>query len=126
MGRTIAIFQFELRRKVLKNIRRWKAAADNREFAFVHLLLNLKDRPATPRVPTEYIPALGGIRTDLDQFSLIEREALMYHGYTLIDAQIRRHCKRLLCSDVSSEKPMTKPPLFCEQTEGDQTTEGRR
>ena len=55
----------------------------------MHLFLNLKGRKNKPRVPSEYIPALGGIRTDLDQFSFIEREVLMYHGYTLIDAQIR-------------------------------------
>ena len=45
--------------------------------------------------PVRVHPALGRIRTDLDQFSPIEREVLMYHGYTLIDAQITKHCKKL-------------------------------
>lgn len=98
-----------------------------REFAFVHLLLNLKGRPNAPRVPTEYISALGGIRTDLDQFSFIERECLMYHGYTLIDAQIRKHCAQLrewVCRGNGNRWPaQRKPPLFpedpCSDPEGD-------
>ena len=117
MARTMSIFQFQLRRKVLKSLLLWKAQDEsNREFAFVHLLLNLKDRQCTARVPTEYIPALGGIRTDLDQFSVMERDALMYHGYTLIDAQIRRHCGKLI-SDVGDGKALSKPPLFDESQE---------
>ena len=97
LQRTVSIFQFQLRRKMLKILRLWKGSDDSgREFAFVHLFLNLKDRPTKPpRIPSECIPALGRIRTDLDQFSFIEREALMYHGYTLIDAQIKKHCGRL-------------------------------
>ena len=101
--RVASIFQFQLRRKIVRILRWWKknasccsgcAAGDKGveecqccEFAFVHLFLNLKDRcTKPPRVPSEYIPALGRIRTDLDQFSPIEREVLMYHGYTLINA----------------------------------------
>ena len=72
---------------------------EKRNFAFVHLFLNLKDRCLGDRLPSEYIPALGRIRTDLDQFSYIEREALMYHGYTLIDAQLKRTLRKLfLCT----------------------------
>ena len=90
-----------------------------REFAFVHLFLNLKGRKNKPRVPSKYIPALGGIRTDLDQFSFIEREVLMYHGYTLIDAQIRKYCKTLkvcICKKTGSIPKFSKPPLFGQAT----------
>ena len=96
LARTVSVLQYQLRRKVINLLRDWKChGTGKREFAFVHLFLNLKDRRIRHRVPSEYIPALGRIRTDLDQFSHIEREALMYHGYTLIDAQIRKHCKSL-------------------------------
>ena len=114
MNRTLSIFQFQIRRKMLKILRLWQSS-DGREFAFVHLFLNLKDRINTPpRVPSEFIPALGGIRTDLDQFSLIEREALMYHGYTLIDAQIQEHCERLkkFIRNETDSVPQLVPPLF--------------
>ena len=125
LERTVSIFQFQLRRKMVKILRLWKGSDDNeREFAFVHLFLNLKGRPNTPRVPCEYIPALGRIRTDLDQFSFIEREALMYHGYTLIDAQIKEHCgrlKALICKENGDIPRLEQPPLF--RPSSDQATE---
>ena len=97
---------------------------DGCEFAFVHLFMNLKDRlNPTPRVPSEYIPALGRIRTDLDQFSCIEREALMYHGYTLIDAQIKEHCKNNLARFIVDAPKLKQPPLFLDLPSSDQTTE---
>ncbi len=127
MGRTFSIFQFQLRRKMLKLLRLWQRNdSSSREFAFVHLFLNLKDRSNTPRVPSEYIPALGGIRTDLDQFSFIEREVLMYHGYTLIDAQIQKYCERLktfIGNGTSGIPELAQPPLFLDQPGSDQTTE---
>ena len=114
--RVATILQFQLRRKMVKLLRFWQRNDDSgREFAFVHLFLNLKGRKNKPRVPSEYIPALGGIRTDLDQFSFIEREVLMYHGYTLIDAQIRKYCKTLkacICKKTGSIPKLSKPPLF--------------
>lgn len=119
MGRTFSIFQFQLRRKMLKLLRLWQRNdSSSREFAFVHLFLNLKDRSNTPRVPSEYIPALGGIRTDLDQFSFIEREVLMYHGYTLIDAQIQKYCERLktfIGNGTNGVPELAQPPLFLDQ-----------
>ncbi len=114
--RVTSILQFQLRRKILRLLRFWERSNGScREFAFVHLFLNLKGRKDTPRVPSEYIPALGRIRTDLDQFSVIEREVLMYHGYTLIDAQIRKYCKKLkecICKKTGSIPKLSKPPLF--------------
>ena len=123
MGRTFSIFQFQLRSKLLKILLSWQGASDGREFAFVHLFLNLKDRPNTARVPSEYIPALGRIRTDLDQFSFIEREALMYHGYTLIDAQIQKHCGKLKASLSGNGAKLEQPPLFLDRPDSDQAAE---
>ena len=116
--RVVTIFQFQLRRKMLKLLRFWeKNDESNREFAFVHLFLDLeKDGGDTPCVPSKYIPALGDIRTDLDQFSIIEWEALMYHGYTLIDAQIQKYCCKRLKECIYKEKrklpELAKSPLF--------------
>ena len=124
MNRTLSIFQFQIRRKMLKILQLWQGSVDGCEFAFVHLFMNLKDRlNPTPRVPSEYIPALGRIRTDLDQFSFIEREALMYHGYTLIDAQIKEHCKNTLAAFIVDAPKLKQPPLFLDRPNSDQATE---
>ena len=119
LTRTVSVYQYQLRMKLIRLLRLWQTQrANSREFALVHLYLNLKDDPRNPpRVPSEYIPALGRIRTDLDQFSHIEREALIYHGYTLIDAQIRKHCPQLWrhCGGEQcdgKEKSLRHPPLF--------------
>jgi hypothetical protein len=109
------IFQFQIRNKLLELLMKWREARPERSFAFIHLLVNLKSRRGSPpRVSTEILPALGRIRTDLDQFSPVEREALMYHGYTLIDAQLREYCCDFLktcCPDFHRRKLKT-PPLF--------------
>ena len=124
MNRTLSIFQFQIRRKMLKILQLWQGSVDGCEFAFVHLFMNLKDRHnPTPRVPSEYIPALGRIRTDLDQFSFIEREALMYHGYTLIDAQIKEYCKNNLAAFIVDAPKLKQPPLFLDRPSSDQATE---
>ena len=124
MNRTLSIFQFQIRRKMLKILQLWQSSVGGCEFAFVHLFMNLKDRlNPTPRVPSEYIPALGRIRTDLDQFSSIEREALMYHGYTLIDAQIKEHCKNNLAAFIVDAPKLKQPPLFLDRPSSDQATE---
>ncbi len=119
--RVNSIFQFQIRNKLLDNLVGWKRLPELRttdneahEFAFVHLHLNLKDRSVSDRIPSEFIPGIARIRTDLDQFSHVEREALMYHGYTLIDAQIKQYCKELL-PELKADPPapaMTTPPLF--------------
>ena len=144
LNRTASILQFQLRKKTIRYLRCWENedSTSKREFAFVHLLLNLKDRDgaapgnedaqrctnrssrhgAVPRVPTEYIAPLSKIRTDLDQFNPIERECLMYHGYTLIDAQIRKHCCALKKwiernSGQDGWPAYRRPALFCERPE---------
>lgn len=148
--RASSILQFQLRKKTVGHLRAWKNQdnARKREFAFVHLLLNLKDRDKAspgeegeqtgtdgsvngdhvPRVPTEYIAPLSEIRTDLDQFNPIERECLMYHGYTLIDAQIRKHCRGLRQwvesrSDSGGWRVSRRPPLFRDRPEDHEEAE---
>ena len=111
-GIGLALSGGQVRKKLLQLLQMWRAESPSREFAFIHLFMNLKDRADSPRVPTEYIPGLARIRTDLDQFGAIEREALMYHGYTLIDAQLGRHCQRLVGG--RQRPPMRVPHLFSE------------
>ena len=150
LKRTGSILQFQLRKKTTRHLRAWKKEGNTnkREFAFVHLLLNLKDREKVsqgkdgtqpgpdgsvrhdqvPRVPTEYIAPLSEVRTDLDQFNPIERECLMYHGYTLIDAQIRAHCCELkkwieTCSGNGGWPAYRKPALFREGPEDQKEVE---
>lgn len=119
LKRTNDVFQHQVRLKLLDALVQWREEKkDVREFAFIHLLLSLKDRDrpeqgvTVPRVSTELIPALSAIRTDLDQFSPIESESLMYHGYTLMDAQIKKWCPRLLEVYGQGALEMKTAPLF--------------
>jgi predicted acylesterase/phospholipase RssA len=109
------IFQFQIRNKLLEQLLTWGQRGDiPRRFAFIHLLINLKTRQGMPaRVSTNILPALGQIRTDLDQFSPVESEALMYHGYTLIDAQLRQYCCDYFRANFPKfEEKLKTPPLF--------------
>lgn len=120
--RTNEIFQFQIRNKLLDRLMDWGGPnRSGNSFAFIHLLVNLKGRVgAPPRVSTEILPALSRIRTDLDQFSPIECESLMYHGYTLIDAQLKRYCcdflkrHRIYLTQTAREPepPLLTPRLF--------------
>lgn len=120
VSRVNSVLQFQVRNKLIDILVAWKnlpnEEREDRRFGFVHLFLNLKDRPNVPyRVPSEFIAAIGRIRTDLDQFSYIEREALMYHGYTLIDAQMRMYCQDKLSEfliPMPAATTMCTPPLF--------------
>jgi predicted acylesterase/phospholipase RssA len=121
-GRINEIYQFQIRNKLLDRLLSWgEELTVSRRFAFIHLLVNLKNREGLPpRVSTNILPALGRIRTDLDQFSPVECEALMYHGYTLIDAQLRQYC----CDYFSAYFPKFKeklnlktPPLFTKRVQ---------
>ena len=130
LSRTNSIFQFQIREKLIDQLILWRDKYVNRRsFAFVHLHLNLKDRSGVEyRVPSEYIAGLARIRTDLDQFSFVEREALMYHGYTLIDGQLRKYCQNLIKgtegTESSGREPdrLGVPPLF-ERRAGDQNAD---
>lgn len=121
IGRTMSILQFQVRNKLVDLLQIWRKEGPRRRFAFIHTYLSLKDRPGTPRVPSEFIPAIARIRTDLDQFSFVEREALMYHGYTLIDSQIGKHCSELYAQSTRSEQRC--PPLFKAEESGDNSEE---
>ncbi|MBZ5639977.1 MAG: patatin-like phospholipase family protein [Acidobacteriia bacterium] len=109
--RVNSVLQFQVRSKLIDRLVQWQAdVPDTRFFAFTHLYMNLKDRGIDFRLPAELIPATARLRTDLDQFSPFERDALMYHGYTLIDAQIRRYCEPLTIAYPPT--PLSAPPLF--------------
>ena len=114
----MSILQFQVRKKLLELLQQWRSAGEGREFAFIHLFMNLKDRENTPRVPSEYISGIARIRTDLVQFSFIERESLMYHGYTLIDSQIRLYCSKFH-DGMCGHHPIESPPLFRDSAASD-------
>lgn len=122
--RVNGILQHQVRNKLLDELDR--EYHDRREtgapltFAFFHLYLNLKDDPAiSHRLSSEYIQPTARIRTDLDQFSYVEREALLYHGYTLADAMVRKWCPGLLPSQGTGVLPLRVPPLFQETVQRD-------
>ena len=137
LKRAATIQGFQIRNRNIDLLVCWKKQDKGKhEFAFIHLFRDLKDQAKSVgnnRVPSDYIPELGRIRTDLDQFSNIEADVLMYHGYTLIDYQLRAWCHKLLdwlqltenddgCnSRLQNEKPVNlkneykpawKPKLF--------------
>jgi len=67
-------------------------------FAFTHVAQNIKGQPEVHdnnRLPSEFIGPTSEIRTDLDSFSEIERDALIYHGYTLMKYRIEKHETKL-------------------------------
>ena len=101
----------------------WRDLAPGRDFALAHSNLSLKDRvPEVERIPSEFIEPLARIRTDLDQFSFVERESLRYHGYTLIDAQLDKYCLRMADTypiRADDRPPLHRPPLFRAMAEVD-------
>ena len=98
--RSMAVLQASNRRKVLKLLLD-SLGEEICAFAFTHLALNLKGRklngnPVVERLPSELIVPTARIRTDLDEFSLTEREVLIYHGYTLMKFRVEAHCRKLV------------------------------
>src|SRR5262249_14090502 len=125
-GRVNSIFQFQIRKKLLDAL---EARRKRSEISFIHLYLNLKDLEtelgrAIPRISSSLIPAVAKIRTDLDQFDPVERECLMYHGYTLIDADLKRSCPKLL--ERYRRDPMRISPLFKKALSDDERKTIRR
>lgn len=105
--RSVGILQASNRRKVLKLL--LDLGCDKKDsccdqkieaFAFTHLAENIKgsdcDGGPVERLPSELIVPTAQIRTDLDEFSCIERDVLIYHGYTLMKNRIEEYCKKLL------------------------------
>ncbi|MGQ4806739.1 hypothetical protein NKDENANG_00074 [Candidatus Entotheonellaceae bacterium PAL068K] len=83
----MSILQAANRRKVLKLLLETTQRDENLQgFAFTHLALNIKGPPGRPidRLPSEFIGPTAELRIDLDDFARLERDALIYHGYTLM------------------------------------------
>ena len=99
-SRSMAILQAANRRKILKILLKSHKDQSLATFAFTHLALNLKNSLENgvdeDRLPSELIVPTAEIRTDLDEFSLIERDALIYHGYTLMKNRVKKYCCKLL------------------------------
>jgi hypothetical protein len=94
----MSILQAANRRKVLKLLLETSKRDENlEEFAFTHLALNIKGPPdrKIERLPSELIGPTAELRTDLDEFSRLERDALIYHGYTLMKYRIGEHLSHL-------------------------------
>ena len=111
-ARSMSVLQAANRRKTLKilqNAKQQRGARKLEGFAFTHLAMNLKGREGIDqRLPSEFIGPVAELRTDLDEFSRIERDALIYHGYTLMRSQLQRYCQAL----VSQEDPSPEYPGY--------------
>ncbi|MCZ6634032.1 MAG: patatin-like phospholipase family protein [bacterium] len=102
-ARSMDILQAGNRNKIIKLLGEYKDDGDIDEFAFFHLSKNLKDwqnkevgdqkyRDIPERLCSEFITPVARLRTDLDEFDLIESFSLMYHGYTLVNWHIASYC----------------------------------
>jgi predicted acylesterase/phospholipase RssA len=124
-SRSMGILQAANRRKILKLLLDVKKNSDIKEFAFTHLAMNLKGRTGGDRLPSEFIVPTAEIRTDLDEFSRLERDALIYHGYSLMKHQIGHYCSELeekpIAPSQFEEDHFSWPPPFvelCNPTKG--------
>lgn len=111
-ARTNDILQHQVRAKLLDALSARYKMEKGFRFAFFHLYLNLKDDPRVgdDRLPTEFIQPTARIRTDLDQFSSIECEALLYHGYTLAGCMVRNWLGPLTVARNGYDAPPVVPP----------------
>ena len=114
------ILQAANRRKILKLLLSFYEDERLATFAFTHLALNLKgsveDGVGEDRLPSELIVPTAEIRTDLDEFSLIERDALIYHGYTLMKNRVEKYCGKLPEESAGRQlesSPDSHDELFC-------------
>ena len=122
-SRSMEVLQAANRRKILKillshKLKEPKKPKGIKTFAFTHLALNLKgeDGVGEERLPSELIVPTAEIRTDLDEFSRIERDALIYHGYTLMKNRVEKYCGMLpeeSAGRQSKSGPGTRDGLFC-------------
>ena len=119
-SRSMAILQAANRRKILKLLLNCHKSQSLAVFAFTHLALNLKGSVADgvneDRLPSELIVPTAEIRTDLDEFSLIERDALIYHGYTLMKNRVKKYCGKLLEESAGKQSvsaPSSHDKIFC-------------
>lgn len=130
-ARSMSILQAANRRKVLKLLLDTSDAKHISGFAFTHMAMNIKGFGSEERLPSEFIGPTAELRTDLDEFLRLERDALIYHGYTLVKNQIRRYAPTLAGRppSASTSKAETAqqntsfcwPPPFvelCDPTDG--------
>ena len=117
--RTLAIMSAANRRKLLKLLLDKKQDGSISDFCFTHIAMNLKGRDPTndtERLPSEFITATAEVRSDLDEFSRLERDVLIYHGYTLMKSQMQTHCQKLLnlatLASASTQKNVTDSKHF--------------
>ena len=117
-SRSMSILQAANRRKILKLLLDKKNDHSIKEFAFTHLAMNLKGRTMGERLPSEFITPTAELRTDLDEFSRLERDALIYHAYSLMKHQVDRYCPELKTDTVSphefTARHFSWPPPFVE------------
>ncbi len=110
-GRSMEILQSSNRGKVLKLLLETRSSTRTPgfRFAFTHLAMNLKgiETDAGKRLPSEFIGPTAEMRTDLDEFSRLERDVLMYHGYTLMKNQVTSYGGDLV--ESGENRPPTAP-----------------
>ncbi len=112
-ARSMDILQAGNRTKNIKLLKEIKEQSDKddiakgiTEFAFFHLSSNVKDwqnetigaqdyKTIDQRLCSEFIQPVTSLRTDLDDFDLLESFSLMYHGYTLVNWHIASFCPEL-------------------------------
>jgi predicted acylesterase/phospholipase RssA len=118
-ARSMSVLQAANRRKILK-ILLGRLGNGLTGFAFTHLAMNLKGRVGIDdrRLPSEFIGPTAELRTDLDEFSRIERDALIYHGYTLMRSQIEKWCEPKWRAEWNDSKTAETVPAETE-TESD-------
>ena len=117
-ARSMEILQAANRRKILKLLLESHRSEKITTFAFTHLAQNIKgsvgDGASLERLPSELIESTERIRTDLDEFSLVERDVLIYHGYTLMKNRVGKYCPELLMAASGSKvkSNVAWPPRF--------------
>ena len=93
-----------------------------RQAAFFHTDTQ-KHEGAPYRLPDEMTRHLARLRTDFDSFSNLEIAALMYHGYTLVNHRVFKHCQDLL--PTATAAALSAMPAQAETTwQGLVTTRG--
>lgn len=124
-ARSMDVLQAANRRKILKLLLNKKNDTYIKAFSFTHMAMNLKGRTDGDRLPSELIVPTSELRTDLDEFSRLERDALIYHGYSLMKRQIVQYCAGLKREQVGpslfKSSHFSWPPPFlemCAPTDG--------
>jgi|GEM_PF-3572811 predicted acylesterase/phospholipase RssA len=105
LSSVVTLMQSENRRRILG----WlsdKLREPDREspiagLCVVHPQIEAEPEDIDGVLPRELVRALAGLRATLGPMTRCEREYLMYHGYLLLAAQMRRHNRSLLPREIS-------------------------